>query len=312
MPASTTSYALFEALGATPDDFAGNDFESLIEDGSLAAIDSSFAVGGGGETIVAGNITPFPKVNTFVANSAALSTLSDEQQGFVHDAAIATRDWAIANYLGEAEHARIFCRNGGTVVTADGADVEALRQAAETVYAELEQDQGTAAMITRIGELAAEVGPADSVEPCSPASVSTGTQPDGSEQTSPLEVNAEFPDGVYEAEITVEFLMDGDVMRPDAVNHGGTWTLTFDSGELTIRDVNATTGLVSEEHGVYCVEDGRVILGLIGQPPACGDFFNAAWVLEGDQLRFVDVQSDSGFQHFMATLFGGQPFTKVE
>ena len=113
-------------------------------------------------------------------------------------------------------------------------------------------------------------------------------------------------------EITAQALIDAGVDPVTATNHGGTWTLTFDAGELTERDVNATTGLVTEEHGVYCVEDGRVILGLIGQPPACGDFFNAAWVLEGDQLRFVDVQSDSGFQHFMATLFGGQPFTRID
>ena len=76
--------------------------------------------------------------------------------------------------------------------------------------------------------------------------------------------------------------------------------MTFFGGELTVHDVNASTGEVTDDRGVYCVEHGRVSLGLLGQPPECGDFWSAGWTLEGDQLRFTDVQSHHGFDLLIA------------
>jgi hypothetical protein len=87
--------------------------------------------------------------------------------------------------------------------------------------------------------------------------------------------------------------------------------LTFEDGVLTVHDVNAETGETTEEVGVYCVEGGRIVLGLLGDPPACGDFWNAAWEVDGDELQFVDVVSDHGSQILVSELFGGTPFTRI-
>ena len=65
---------------------------------------------------------------------------------------------------------------------------------------------------------------------------------------------------------------------------------------------------------MYCVADGRISLGLddrsdIGDK--CGDFWSAAWIQTGDQVRFVDIRTPAGPDPFLEVLFGSVPFTKV-
>jgi hypothetical protein len=124
-------------------------------------------------------------------------------------------------------------------------------------------------------------------------------------------VEGEFPDGVYRMELTMDALLEAGVDGPTAGNHAATWEITFDDGRLSVKDTNTATGRVTTMDGVYCVADGRVTLGLLGSPPACGDFWNAAWEVSGDTLKFVDVKSDSGFQLLLETIFGSTPFTKI-
>jgi TRAP-type transport system periplasmic protein len=122
----------------------------------------------------------------------------------------------------------------------------------------------------------------------------------------------EFPDGSFRTEILVETLLDAGVHREDAYNHAGTWTLTFRDGVLLVDDVNERTGERTTDEGVYCVVDGRVQLGLLGDPPACGDFWNAAWTLERDRLRFIDVRSDHGSDLLIEGLFGSATFVRID
>jgi hypothetical protein len=119
-----------------------------------------------------------------------------------------------------------------------------------------------------------------------------------------------FPEGTYRMEITREQLQDEGVDPGTAYNHAGTWTLTFIDEQLVVEDITEAQGTQRGE-GVYCVEDGRVALGVLGDPPACGDFWTAGWTLEGDQLRFVDVESGHGSEELIVPLFGSQPFTKI-
>jgi hypothetical protein len=65
--------------------------------------------------------------------------------------------------------------------------------------------------------------------------------------------------------------------------------------------------------GVYCVEDGRVALGIdfFGDPPTCDNFWSAAWELDGDVLRFEDVVSHHGSDVLIEALFGSQPFRRI-
>jgi hypothetical protein len=114
-----------------------------------------------------------------------------------------------------------------------------------------------------------------------------------------------FPDGIYRAEITLDSLLEAGIDQPTAVDHAGLWTLTFADGVLNTEDVNAASGERSNGPGVYCTEGGRVELGIgIDVPePTCGDFWSAAWEVEGDLLRFVDVRSGHGFEDLIDALF---------
>jgi TRAP-type C4-dicarboxylate transport system substrate-binding protein len=310
-PRSDTTDLLFEALGATTDDPSGDAFGTAVESGAIVGAESSFTFAAGtlpAPTTAVGNLTFFPKVNSLVVNTEAFASLSDDQQATLRDAAERTLDWSITAVPGEAESAETFCANGGRIVVAADADVRRFAQAVESAYAKLEQDEATAAMIDQIRTLSEQVdGTETAVAPCG-----TG----GGDQATPGANPAEeaFPEGVYRAEITADLLIDAGVDRLEAFNHAGVWTLTFDDGNLLVHDVNAASGKVSENSGVYCAEDGRISLGLLTDPgvgEACGDFWSAGWTLDGNQLRFTDVEVGHGSDLLIETQFEGQPFTKI-
>jgi TRAP-type C4-dicarboxylate transport system substrate-binding protein len=122
----------------------------------------------------------------------------------------------------------------------------------------------------------------------------------------------EFPDGVYRMEMTADFLIAAGVDRPTAVNHAGTWTLTFKDGTFLDSD-DENPGCPGS---TYTVEEGRVTI-YMGDQPSCGTaageaLFSAGWTLEDGQLQFTDVRSGHGSDVLIENLFGGQPFTKID
>jgi TRAP-type C4-dicarboxylate transport system substrate-binding protein len=310
-PRSDTTDLLFEALGATTDDPSGEAWGMAVGSGAIDAAESSFTFAAGSlpaPTTAVGNLTFFPKVNSLVINTESFEGLSDDQQATLRSAAERTLDWSITAIPGEAESAETFCANGGRIVVASDADVTEFAQAVEPAYAELEQDEATAAMIDQLRTLSEQVDRTETaVAPCGPAGSDHSTAGANPAETA-------FPEGVYRMEITAEFLMDAGIDRPTAFNHAGVWTLTFDEGDLVVHDVNAASGEVHENPGVYCVENGRISLGVDDAHirPVCGDFWSAGWTLDGDQLRFVDVRAGHGSDDVLIeTQFGGQPFTKI-
>ena len=154
------------------DDFATPDgaFYDGVVNGTIAAAESSFAFADSlpGSTTATGNLVLYPKANAFVANDDAFAALDDDQRRLLVDAAIATRDWAIAGNPAEADLAESFCAAGGTIVRADPGDVEVIVAATEPVYATLAEDRATGELVDRIRALAAEVGPAVEIAPCLP------------------------------------------------------------------------------------------------------------------------------------------------
>ena len=245
-PTSEMSSALFEALGgswvALPDSSALGD---AVADGTVTAAESSFAFASTlpRAAVPVGNVTPYPKANTIVINTAAFERLSDEQQQALREAAVATRDWAVTNNLTDAAYAAAFCRDGGTVALASDAQVQAFRDAAQAVYDELEADAGQASAVERITDIAAGVDPGPAVEACAPAAapVESSAVPSSSTESS----GAPFPEGVYRAEITNQSLVDAGLDRATATELAGTWTMTLEDGEMTEVDINAATGEAS-------------------------------------------------------------------
>jgi TRAP-type C4-dicarboxylate transport system substrate-binding protein len=62
--------------------------------------------------------------------------------------------------------ARKYCQDGGKVATTTPQQLDAFREATAPVYAELEKDPSTKALIARLRELASAVEAEAAVEPC--------------------------------------------------------------------------------------------------------------------------------------------------
>jgi TRAP-type transport system periplasmic protein len=305
-PRSATVYAFLEALGGEPDDLAGGGtdrFEDGVRDGTVLAAEAAFPASNLPEPVTAlGGPPLFPKVATLVANADVFGSLTEADQQILRDAAAATVAWAIKMMPDETEDARAFCERSSIMA---GVPSDELEEAAATVEDDLRADPATASLIDAIRDLATNLeATPTSIEPC---------QPDVDE--SPAEDDDDrgaFPEGVYRVEHTMDSLVEAGVDRGMAGDHVGLWTMRFADGQLLVENDHAGELIVDE--GVYCVEDGRVVLGIdaFGDPPTCGNFWSAAWELDGDELRFKAVVSHHGSHVLTEALWGSQPWQRIE
>jgi hypothetical protein len=132
------------------------------------------------------------------------------------------------------------CRKGHTVFdAATPQQLQALHRAVEPVYADLERDAGTRALIEAIEQLKKQLGePPTEIAACTPVS---GATPDG---------EATEIDGVW--------TMDTD--RSDAApeyldENWGHWVYVFDRGRFAITQENATS--CTWGYGTYAVNGTR-------------------------------------------------------
>ena len=105
-----------------------------------------------------------------MVNAKVLKDLSEAERQLLRDAAAGTRKWADDSLPAIADDAAKFCQDGGTIVTATDAEVAAFKAAAAPVYAQLERDPGTKALIAKIRALASSEPAAAAIRPCSPGS----------------------------------------------------------------------------------------------------------------------------------------------
>jgi hypothetical protein len=184
-----------------------------------------------------GNVTFYPKVSAVVVDADASEDLGDEQRSQLREAAERTRDWAIVNNVPDAEAARTYCENGGRIVAARPADVEALVDAAEPVYAELERDEKTSALISRIRATVRDVRLSATSQPAA-CDGKRGGSP------APAEVEAKsraIPDGVYRTAVSKEELINGGLPAGEAADYSGVHTLTLRDGKL-VDDLKGESG----------------------------------------------------------------------
>lgn len=173
-PRSATTYAALEALGAVPEDLPDIEFGEKVEAGLVGAAESSFAYAPNlptaltktGRAIATGNLVLSSKINMLVINAKAMAALSDKDRQVLQESAADTRDWATALRSAHSLEARKYCQEGGKVVATTAQQLDAFREATAPVYAELEKDPGTKALIARLRELASAAEAEAPVEPC--------------------------------------------------------------------------------------------------------------------------------------------------
>jgi TRAP-type C4-dicarboxylate transport system substrate-binding protein len=224
---SQETTATIEALGGIavdpPDDDA---YRRGIVDGTIQGTDSGFVLSAGlgpnRTSTATGNVALYAKVMTLVINSALWNGLVDAQRAIISTASDATRKWAIANQVNDADAAATFCAGGGTVVLADAASIAAFRAAEAPVYAALEADPATRRAIAAIRAYATGTSPA-TIKACEPDAATL--VPDG----------GDLPNGIYRIEYTDAYLKSWGVS--DINLQHGIYTYRLEDGRWTIDTV---------------------------------------------------------------------------
>jgi TRAP-type transport system periplasmic protein len=176
------------SLDATPLEAFGSERDQALKDGKLQAFELHLF---GYETnvlaprapYVTANVNLWPQMDVLLANPARLAALTDQQRGWLRQAAsdAAGRSAALADR--DARLVTFLCASGARFANASQADLAALRKAFAPVYASLQQDPQTRAFIQRIQELKQAI-PAEAPlaipagctgKAPAPSAVSTGT-----------------------------------------------------------------------------------------------------------------------------------------
>lgn len=170
-PRSTTGYATLKALGANPQSLAGELFTDALTKGTVKAAESSFtrAESFPQASTTIGNLPLYAKVNSLVINTNTIAHLPADERRILLEAAGKTRDSVTGSMLRTSDEAAAYCQNGGTIVVATEEQIAAFKATVAPVYAQLEKDAGTRALIAKIRALtaASEVAPLK-IAPCSP------------------------------------------------------------------------------------------------------------------------------------------------
>jgi len=142
---------LLRALGARPVHVANIAISRMVGHRQLDGEEVALDLAGSG-SIVTANATFFGKALTLFAGRKAFDSLTSEQQRVVRTAAARTLRHTLANPPWRGALAR-FCANNGRVVLSSKRQLAGLEQATHPVYAELQRDSQTKAMIAAIRRL---------------------------------------------------------------------------------------------------------------------------------------------------------------
>jgi TRAP-type transport system periplasmic protein len=146
------------SLGATPMEVFRRSRNQALLDGRLQGLEMDLFVYEHGGPVqpapyVTANVTLWPQMDVLFANPDRLGRLTEQQRGWLQQAAqdAAGRMAALADR--DAQSLKNACRSGARFANASPADLAALRGAFGPVYASLERDPQTKVSIERIQAL---------------------------------------------------------------------------------------------------------------------------------------------------------------
>jgi len=190
---------------------------------------------------MAANVNLWPRLLVVVGSAAAVARLSDEQIEILRAAArAAVPATTQAQHGADAEGLQAICRRAQLAfIPETTAQVQQWRTAFQPVYDWLAEDAGTAKFLTRIEQLRATVGTADDPPPSCPAEQqdSPSAVPSSSESEASTSI-----DGVYQMTSTMQDAIDMGLPIDENIKANiGTFTWTFDRGQLTETQANGPT-----------------------------------------------------------------------
>jgi TRAP-type C4-dicarboxylate transport system substrate-binding protein len=216
---SRATDTLMRALGATPVHVSSDGLAAAMARHEIDGLEASLGGNWAGGYVTA-NVSFFARALTLFAGRRAYERLTDDQRAALRDAARQTVARVAAQQPPEAARARQYCE-GGSVVTASRDDMAALERAAQPVYAGLEQDAQTKALIAAIRRLLATTPvPATAAPPACAHQAPTAHGPRSSPSTL---------DGTYRWRLTkAGAVAAGDPNDPDI---GKAMTMTLRDGK---------------------------------------------------------------------------------
>lgn len=290
VPASATTYATFEGLGARPDDATAS---SADVDGAESSFLLVRTVGRGPTSTTVGNLALWPKVNSLVANQGVLRGLAEDLQAVLRDSAAATRAWAVQAQPTDAQLATSFCGGGGRVVLVDDAEVAAFRRATAPVIDQLRQDATTAGVMDAIEDLE----PTSSAGSSAVAACEAGGEapsPAGASEVATGPGNpGQLPEGQYRYDLSPDELRAAGLPEEDVRNNAGIWTWTVDGGRWRYTQAPSFEGVSNTRCEGFYEANGQMVNFTTTTVLVNGDCappeWAARWEARGDTLRWSDV-----------------------
>ena len=303
-PRSVVADATLRRLGATPEDLNAASFKHAVADGSVTGAESSFALAASTlprRATATANVTLYPKVNSLVIGRRAWAKLSDAQRATLREAARATLTRLLRTQMSEDESARRYCAYGGRVLLAAEPDVAAMVAAVQPVYADLEHDAQTKALIVRIRAFKRQVAPPTSVAACAPSTA--GGARSGATDTHVL-------DGIWRINVTYDEGVHAGLPQDVAAHEMGLQTIRMDGGRYDWR-WRARDG-AQRCPGTYQLTGNRVVLTDRGE---CQGTWEATFELSGRTIRWSSVRSRAQgdrWDQIVRDLLHGKPWRRIQ
>jgi TRAP-type transport system periplasmic protein len=251
---SRVTDALVRALGATPVHVSGDDVAAAVANREIDGVEAALGTNSPdeGENYLTANLPFFAKSLTLFAGRDTYDRLDDDEQAIIRNAARQTASYAAAHPLSESALMRDFCGEGRpvTAVSASRDDVAALRKAAQPVYAQLERDPQTKALIAAIRELKATMRATPAA--ATPADCKHELATSRGRERSPSTVN-----GTYHWRVTSE----GALAAAQAIGGRPTSEDIGAVGKMTLRDGKWRMGETDPEEysGTYEIIGSRLV-----------------------------------------------------
>jgi TRAP-type transport system periplasmic protein len=294
---SVVSNLLIETLGGNP----------IFDEGEYQAAESGLRQGAflTGTPTATGNVRFFAKFQVLFGNLGVFEKLSEEQRAVLRDAAAATQEKAIAEHPSEADAAKAWCADGGTIVISSDEQVAAFESASQPVFDKIEQDPINAELIAAIRELKAKIEPAPGAEACEPEDAQLNAVP--TVENEPWSTGLP-PNGIWQVELTADDFIKMGALKSTANDMAGVYTWTFQDGKakIEIRGPRIT---------VSCMVDATLVgdavrLQNVDSPTCDGNSYDdVQWRLDADGLIFHLVSTQAVE---LKAMYESKPWQKVE
>jgi TRAP-type transport system periplasmic protein len=255
---SKTEEAAVRALGAKPGPGFATARDQALASGALQGFDLNLVYYHqlGKEPAapyVTANVDLWPRTVALFANPGRLAKLSAAQRRLVTQAAADAAVHSTGLFTDEDTVVRDICQSGGRLADASAADLQTLRQRFAPVYANLEADPQTKAMIGQITALkkSTPAGPALTI----PAGC-TGRAPGQQASAAGTTVTSQL-NGTYRWTLTAH---DGTTTTPDVngeMKYPSIFTVTMRDGKWSMRHTGAEVE-TDNPGDTYSVQGDRI------------------------------------------------------